>query len=440
MTMRSRAKVRISPRIFLPCGAVDNPGYILVHLFADAVLYDVLVDDNSISSVSESWIGSDCFTKWKRSRQRHRVKCPCPNCNKGTDNFMKLFISCDEDSKSNSSMPRPTASPTTTPSNRRRHSNACDPAEAASSSSRPRLPVRSSNRRSSSPGSVGLRADRPIRGPTSTSDPPRSSSTIRAPVRSSSSVSPTTIQPASNVRQLAAARSPSTTPRLSLGRRLSQSKHVKELRVVHEAISQLLLDSGSALLSIHSLEHYQQVKSLQKLKSSHEGLALKIEDHKMLLESLSTDCLGRNDRDSVRGMKQGLAWLSSSEREQWEMIHCLFLEKVSEENARVCRMKEEQKRLKETLLDYGGVLKSLPRRGNSGGGGQGGRRRRKLLREHEDLSMKVHGLSSQIRTVSIASLDRNRMKMTFRLERELRTLWEGISVHGTAIQSVCSSL
>jgi hypothetical protein len=287
---------------------------------------------------------------------------------------------------------------------------------------------------SRSPGSVRLRLRRLLNEPRpgealNRSPIVQNSVAAQAPERSNSAIVQSNQH--STLARVPQRSNSAASPR-SVGRRLQQSKAVKELKVSQQNISKYIQDRRTCVLSLGTLRQEQQTKRIHKLKISQQRLSRQLRDHQDALQSLHTDNLRRKDKKVVDGMKRELETLLSSHHEQRALVHSLYSEKISQEQNRVARLKDNQQRLKETLLDYGAALKTLHSRRQQSKG------IRKLEREQQDLCRKVHGLGEPIHSINIDTLEREHVKRTNQLERNLESLFKRVGDHGGAIQSLCS--
>jgi hypothetical protein len=336
----------------------------------------------------------------------------------------------------NDKPPSVAPSSTSTTSERRRRPDAPEVSRGTNQirPSTSHAPSSSPRSDSHSPGSVRLRLRRhpneAMPGVALNRSPiAQNSVAARVPERSNSA----TVQ--SNQHSVVARipqRSNSASSPRSIGRRLQQSKAVKELKVSQQNLSKYIQDRRTCVLSLGTLRQEQQTKRIHKLKISQQRLSMQLRHHQDSLQSLLTDNLKRKDKKVVDGMKRELETLLKSHHEQRALVHSLYSEKIYQEQSRAARLKDDQKRLKETLLDYGAALKTLHRSRQQSKG------IRKLEREQQDLCRKVHGLGEPIHSININTLEREHLKKTNQLERDLESLSKRVGDHGGAIQSLCS--
>ncbi|CAJ1942130.1 unnamed protein product [Cylindrotheca closterium] len=373
-----------------------------------------------------------CFHRWKASR-RTRIRVPCPNCNKTTDDFIKLFISCDiEDLQClpiEEPQPKPRKSPAVVicPSPPRLASPSRITQGDPPSTPRPLVTARrissddTMNRAATAPsGRTPRRAAAELlgRNPGST----RSSSRLspfRARVRDNNSQAP-----------VISSRRHSTR---SLGRMLQLSKMVKDLKVAQQSIVKQVHDHRNIIFTLGTCRQDQQTKRICKLRASQSKLTNDMEDHCAAMEDIPLDSLRRRDSRRIEEMQSELEVKKTTHREQSELVNTLYTTRLTQERARVARLREEQRKLNDTLRDYGAAIKALHHNRNTNTGGI-----RLRGRKQRHLTDRVGALGDAIQSINLNMLERDHVKKMKHAEDGLIALVQRVGDHGASIQSMCS--
>lgn len=216
----------------------------------------------------------------------------------------------------------------------------------------------------------------------------------------------------------------------SLRRR--QTKAIKELRLSQLNLAKILHDRREATSSINALQEDQKTKRIRKLKASQQDVSSQICEHQAAMQSFETGNRRIKDMEAAGDLKEGLKTLLAIHREQREIVHNLYTEKISQVQNKASKLKEAERELKDTLLNLGAALKSLQT------GRQRSKAQKKLFRDHQVLCTTVHGIGVSINVLGIDSLEKEKMKKMNQVDRDIQCLSKRVHYHGECIQSLCS--